>query len=185
MVHLGMTGFFEVGITGDGCGYHLCPFFHFPPSLITCVLSAVVGKRSLGSPGNIYLFDLTSLRTLKLRTSVPGYSLFQGLPCDILQLLSTQSHLPTTIGTICLGFYFTNVLDDDDLQHPESIPERPGIDTVLGRNLRLKTVKVRYLFRSRDYWRWLVAQPPEALARLHEAVHRVFPQISASEGIKS
>jgi len=78
------------------------------------------------------------------------------------------------------------VLDVDDLQHPETITERPGIDAVLTGGLypRLKTVKVRYLFRSQDYWRWLVTQPPEALARLHEAVHRVFPQISASEGIK-
>ena len=78
------------------------------------------------------------------------------------------------------------MLDVDDLQHPESITERPGIDGVLAGGLypRLKTVKIRHLFRSQDYWRRLVAQLPEALARLHEAVNRIFPQISASEGIK-
>jgi len=151
---------------------YLRPFFHHP--LIN--YPSVVGTGSLPFPRNMCLFDLTALRTLKIRTSVPGYSLFPDLPCDLLPLFSTQSRTLATIETICLDFYFTNVLDVDDLQHPESITERPGIDAVSTGGLypRLKTVKVRYLFRSQDYWRWLVT----------EVVHQVFPQISASEGIK-
>jgi hypothetical protein len=144
------------------------------------------GKINQPFPDNICLSDLTSLRTLKLRTSVPGYSVFQDLPCELLPLLSPQARAPTTIEAICFDFYFTNVLDADDLQHPDSVAERPGIDSVLTSGLYpcLKTVKVRYLFRSQDFWRWLVTQPPEALARLHTAVNRVFPQVSASESIK-
>lgn len=137
--------------------------------------------------GNICLSKLTSLRALKLRTSVPGYSLFQYLSPDLLPLLSTKSRVPTTIETIHLDFYFRNVSNVDDLQHPETIPDRPGIDSVLagsGLYPRLRTVKVRYLFRSQDYWRWSVTQPPEAMARLHVAVKRAFPQVSASDKIE-
>jgi hypothetical protein len=124
---------------------------------------------------------------LKLRTTIPGYSIFQDLPIDLLPLLSPQARAPTTIEAISFDFYFTNVLDVDDLQHPDGVAERPGIDSVLTGGLYpcLRTVKVRYLFRSsQDFWRWLVTQPPEALARLHDAVKRVFPQVSASERVK-
>lgn len=145
-----------------------------------------MGKKvNLRFSGTLCLSDLTSLRILKLRTTVPGYSIFQDLPIDLLPLLSPEAHAPTTIEVICFDFYFTNVLDVDDLQHPDSIAERPGIDSMLTGGLYpcLRTVKVRYLFRSQDFWRWLVTQPPEALKRLQDAVKRVFPQVSASERV--
>jgi hypothetical protein len=72
-----------------------------------------------------------------------------------------------------------NVLNLNDLQHPKNVaPERAGVDSALAGGLypRLKTVKVRYLFRPQ----WL-GTPPEALC---EAMERVFPQVSASEKIK-
>jgi len=142
----------------------------------------VAGKAYRRFPGNICLSDLTTLRILKLRSSIPGFLLFEDLPRSILPLLSTQVRSPTTIEAIHFDFYFMNVLDVDDLQHPKNVaPERAGVDSALAGGLypSLKTVKVRYLFRSH----WL-ATPPEAIARLFEAVDRVFPQVSASEKIK-
>ena len=146
------------------------------------------GKVNQPFPGNICLSDLTSLRTLNLHISVPGYSVFQGVPCDLLPPLSSQARAPTTIETICFDLYFANVLNLIDLQHPENaVAGRQGIDSVLttrGLYPYLKTVKVRYLFRSQDFARWFVTQPPEALAKFQDAVTRVFPQVSASESIK-
>ena len=137
---------------------------------------------------NICLSDLTSLHTLKLRTSVSEYSIFQDLPCELLPLLSPQARAPTTIETICFDLYFMNMLNPNDLRNPDSVAERPGIDSVLTSGLYpcLKTVKVRYLFRPQDYcyWQRLVTQPPEAVARFHSRVQQVFPQVSASESIK-
>jgi hypothetical protein len=151
--------------------------------LINHIHLPVTGKVNQPFPGNICLSDFTSLRTLKLRTSLPVYSISHDLPYDLLPLLSPQARAPTTIESIYFDFYFTNVLDVDKLQHSDSVAD---VDSMLTSGLYpcLKTVKVRYLFRSHGIWRWLVTQPLDTLARLHGVVNRVFPQVSASESIK-
>lgn len=158
-------------------------YIRFYNPLINYIHPPVSGEVNRPFPGNICLSDLTSLRTLKLRTSIPGHSILLDPPRYLLPLLSPQARAPTTIEVIYFDFYFTDVLAADKLPHPDSVVD---IDTMLTSGLYpfLKTVKVRYLFRSHDFWRWFVSQPLDALAILHVAVNRVFPQVSASESIK-